>query len=412
MKKIVLLALIVVGGFVLCANSLLAAELATTASILPIETSAGETKTLDVGQKTTLVVGPETRFDFGGGDPAALIEKVTLKLEKGDVSVKVKNVAGKRVQIKISTPNLVAKASAGEFQVLHDASLNVSQIKVAKGTITVTDEKGKNRTMVRKGFETSVDESGKPTKPVKMGKGNSATVAKSEAPAFATFTFGSGVSAEDEAIVRKGIADMANYLKKWFGRTVTNATAIKTTADASDTTCCNVGGSGSGAWITVHTKHTDWIKAKLAALLFTDMRRQLALHELVHTYQTQYGCGKQEQPVALRWMNEGMAEWLAFRAMIEMGVITEAQALDFNKFMYKDAKAETLSAYELYHKGVDYSVFYFAVDQLMKKNPITSLSAFCEDLGKGQSKTEAFQSAFGTTLSQFYTDYEAYRKGL
>jgi hypothetical protein len=237
-------------------------------------------------------------------------------------------------------------------------------------------------------------------------------VDKVETQSFATFTFGPGVSAEDEAIIRKGIADMGNYLKKWFGRTVTNATAITTTADDKDTTCCNVGGSGSGSWITFHTKHTEWFQAKLAALLFTDMRQQLALHELVHTYQTQYGCGKQDQPVALRWFNEGMAEWLAFRAMIEMGVVTEAKVLEFNQFMCKTAKAETLSAYELYHKDIDYSVFYLAVDQLMKKSPITSLSAFCDNLGKGQGKTDAFRSAFGTSLSQFYTDYESYRKGL
>jgi hypothetical protein len=412
MKKITLLVLLAFGSFTLWSSSLFAADLATTATVQAIETGAGETKTFSLGKTSSFEAGPETRFAFVQNDTKGTTEKLGLSLEKGDVQLRVKADPGKRVQVKIATPNLVAKASAGEFQVSHDASLDVSQVRVTKGTITVTDEKGKSRTLVRKGFETFVDENGKPTKPVKIIKSAPATTAKSDAPAFATFSFGTGVSAEDEAIIRKGTADMGSYLMKWFGRTITDSTAVKTTADASDETCCNVGGAGSDSKISFHTKHTEWIQAKLAAFLFTDLRQMLVLHEPVHTYQTQYGCGRQDQPVALRWMNEGMAEWLAFRAMIEMGVVTESKVMDFNKFMVRGAKAETLSAYEVYHKGIDYSVFYFAVDQLMKKSPIASLSDFCEDLGKGQSKTDAFKSAFGTSLSQFYTDFEGFRKGL
>jgi|GEM_PF-3443767 len=418
-KKSILAPFAAVAILLSLAGMALAADIPTTAEVRSVETGPGETETVPWGIKTTFKVGSDTKGYIDLSDTKGKVEKVTLGMEKGDVTVKVNAGLGKRVETRVTTPNLVAKGIIGEYQVTHDASAKLSVVKSNKGTVTVTDEKGRNKTLVRKGYATVVDEGGMPTKPVRVSKLKSAPkavepapAAKSDAPSFATFTFGPGVSAEDEAIIRKGVADMANHLKKWFGRTVTNATAVKTTADASDTTCCNVGGSGSGAWIAVHTKHTDWIKAKLAAFLFTDMRQQMTLHELVHTYQTQYGCGKQEQPVALRWYNEGMAEWLAFRAMVEMGVVTEAKVLEYNQFMYKSAKAEILSAYELYHKEIDYSVFYLAVDQLMKKSPITSLSAFCDNLGKGQGKTDAFQSAFGTSLSQFYTDYEAYRKGL
>ncbi len=413
MKKIILLAFIAVGLLAFSANALFAATVGTSADVQPVETGVGETQAMQFGVKTVLAVGSSTRFTIELSDTEGHLEKVTLAMEKGDLGANVKAGLGKRAQVKISTPNLVAKTSSAQLQVLHDSATKISRVIVTRGTVRVTDEKGRGLKLVRKGFETMVDEAGRPTKPVKTSKSASAkpSAAKSDSSSM-TFTFGSGVSAEDEALIRKGIEDMAIHLTKWFGRTVTNATAIKTTDDANDTTCCNVGGSGSGSWITFHTKHAEWLQAKLAALLFTDMRQQLALHELVHTYQTQYGCGRQEQPVALRWFNEGMAEWLAFRAMTEMGVVTEAQVLDYTRFMYKNAKAETLSAYELYHKGVDYSVFFLAIDQLMKKSPIISLDSFCANLGKGQEKTEAFKSAFGTSLSQFYADFEAYREEL
>lgn len=412
MKKIFLLALLAFGSFTLCSTTLFAATLGTTASVPPVETGVGETKTMDVGQKTTLTAGPETRFSFGAGDPAALTEKVTLNLEKGDVTVKVKIVAGKRVQLKIMTPNLVAKATAGEFQVLHDSSLNVSQVKVTKGTITLTDEKGKNKKIVRKGYETTVDQAGKPTKPIKFHAVVPAPALKSEATDFATFTFGTGVSAEEQAIIRKGIADMNKYFVQWFGRGIKVPVAVRVTADTSSQGAAHVSGGASDSKIQFHTRHGDWGQAELASLLFTDLRPQLVMHELVHTYQTEYGCGRQDQPVALRWLMEGMAEWLSFRAMIEAGTVTEAKVMDYNVLMNSLGKAGPLSSYEISHGDVGYDTFYLAVDQLVKKNSIQSLNAFCEDLGKGQSKTEAFQSAFGTSLSQFYTDFEGYRKGL
>ena len=59
-------------------------------------------------------------------------------------------------------------------------------------------------------------------------------------------------------------------------------------------------------------------------------------------------------------------------------------------------------------------VGYIAVDLLVRSNRdrILSLRTLCEEVGDGASVPDAFETAFGVSLDDFYADFEKYREEL
>lgn len=231
-------------------------------------------------------------------------------------------------------------------------------------------------------------------------------------PSIFTFTTATSVNSSDETAIRKGITISDKYLRQWFGKSITKPTEIKIYPDNSNISCCYINDGLSNTTITFHTGHANWQQATLASLLFTDLRPQMAMHELVHIYQGQYGCGRQDQPVQIRWLQEGMAEWLSYKMLSAEGIITDYQALIFNTTAAKMDTLMPLKNYEAYTQGMQYFTFYLAVNQLMNSKPIQTLNTFCENLGKGLNGPEAFQSTFGISLQDFYNNFETYRSTL
>jgi hypothetical protein len=226
------------------------------------------------------------------------------------------------------------------------------------------------------------------------------------------FSFSKNTSSEDEQAIRKGASTADKYLKKWFNRPIKATTTIIVNQDSSSQGCCHVGHNSNGLTASFHTTHEDWQSATIASFVFADLRQQLAMHELVHVFQGQYGCGMQDEQVALRWLQEGMAEWLSFKMLIDEESTSKDNVLGYNTFGMGLEDIGPLKDYEISHKGVAYFTFYMAVDRLLTNKSIQSLNSFCNNLGKGMTGPDAFQTSFGISLQSFYNDFETYRTSL
>ena len=250
--------------------------------------------------------------------------------------------------------------------------------------------------------------------------GNEPKQAFNELPSLVKAEFASGVTDEDRLFVIHGISAMDFYLKKWFGKSTNQPSGLRVSATQA------TGDLSTGAQIVVENGITV-IEVKTKSEIWnmqTESKKQIggephngvSMHEYVHVYQFQNGCGSiaQERLSAPKWFYEGEAVLLSYKVMPEAG-----WSFPFSiQQMIPLAKQETglLKSFET-NEGTShanlqfaYPLFATAVDYLIKDKPITALDDFCANMGKGQDVPTAFQSAFGIALEKFYEEFEAYRK--
>ena len=117
-------------------------------------------------------------------------------------------------------------------------------------------------------------------------------------------------------------------------------------------------------------------------------------------------------------MTEGMAEYVAYEAMIKRGSMRRADVQDFmlSSARYTGALARPLQdfggtgEYPLWPGHVG----YVALDRLVPNAPkgILALRTVCEAVGGGASFQSAFLTAFGVSVDDFYTQFEIIRQQL
>ena len=158
--------------------------------------------------------------------------------------------------------------------------------------------------------------------------------------------------------------------------------------------------------------------------------RKSAVHEYTHIWQHHLGCiSKFYQPLG-NWLNEGIAEYIAYEAMIKNG---EMRREDVTAFMLAAAR----STGQLDRPLRDFAggavrdigiwpghVGFLALHRIVPSAPggILSLRTLCEEVaasasdpragGVGMYYPEAFETAFGISLDDFYDDFEKYREEL
>ena len=158
--------------------------------------------------------------------------------------------------------------------------------------------------------------------------------------------------------------------------------------------------------------------------------RKSAVHEYTHIWQHHLGCiSKFYQPLG-NWLNEGIAEYIAYEAMIKNG---EMRREDVTAFMLAAAR----STGQLERPLRDFAggavrdigiwpghVGFLALHRIVPSAPggILSLRTLCEEVaasasdpragGVGMYYPEAFETAFGISLDDFYDDFEKYREEL
>jgi hypothetical protein len=112
-----------------------------------------------------------------------------------------------------------------------------------------------------------------------------------------------------------------------------------------------------------------------------------------------------------RWLTEGMAESLAYRSLVDAGVIPAANMDVFTKRQLRNARYVTLQSLESsWPADVNpFAMGYLAVDRMLAANGPLALRTWCSRVGRGESWQSAFTGAFGQTPSAFYASYESFR---
>jgi hypothetical protein len=238
----------------------------------------------------------------------------------------------------------------------------------------------------------------------------SAPPARPTDPRGMYFTVGPGVDARSIADAHEGIDRVAAYLARAVGgdrsRTATTRIVV---GDGTEQYCCLAHLDG----IDLVTSNRAWATPQAAApdtWTADTERTELAAHEYVHVWQGELGGNA--CMLGPRWLSEGMAESLAYRALVADGLIPQANLDTFTRRQLITASTRPpLAQLETQWPASanPYSVAYLAVDRLLAANGPLPLRTWCEAVGRGLDWKAAFAQAFGEPTDAFYARFEAVR---
>ena len=158
--------------------------------------------------------------------------------------------------------------------------------------------------------------------------------------------------------------------------------------------------------------HSDWTSRSQSN------QRWKATREFMYLWQHQVGClSYNNRPLGI-WLNEGIGFYLSFEGRIGARHFSRQQLIENDILFWARSKGQLsrpLQEFESHVAGIWPShVGYLAVHRLVQSAPggILSLRTVCEEAAGGASAAEAFETAFGVSLEDFYADFEEYRKEL
>ena len=228
-------------------------------------------------------------------------------------------------------------------------------------------------------------------------------------PAGVSYAIASGVNASDIAEVHEGVARAGGYLGASVGGDrMTAVTVNVSVGNGTEQFCCITAGPS----FDIVTSNSAWSSPPAAApdtWTASTERKELAAHEYVHTWQ--YALGGRACMLGPRWISEGMAESLAYRSLIDAGVIPAANLDVFTKRQLRNARYVTLRSLESAWPGDanPFAVAYLAVDRMLAANGPLALRTFCVRVGQGEAWQSAFTGAFGQSPDAFYASFEDFR---
>jgi len=131
-------------------------------------------------------------------------------------------------------------------------------------------------------------------------------------------------------------------------------------------------------------------------------------HEYAHIWHGHLGAISGVRQPLPGWMNEGLAEYIGYRALAESGDIRWSNAM---AFMQNGAPQEQMKVPLHQIRIWAGQVAFIAIDWLVDESPngLMSLRIVAEEIGKGSSAKAAFRAAFGLELDSFYEQFEAWR---
>jgi len=224
------------------------------------------------------------------------------------------------------------------------------------------------------------------------------------------FYAGPGLLARDVNDVHEGVEWASAYLSANVGGDrVSRASARIVVGDGSEQFCCITAGPS----FDIVTSNRAWAAPPAAApdtWTQDDERTELAAHEYVHVWQYDVG-GPACMVGGPRWLSEGMAESLGYRALVSSGRIAPANLDVFTKRQLTTARYVTLRSLESQwpSDANPFAVGYLAVDRLLAVPSPLALRTYCARVGRGEPWTTAFAAAFGTDIDSFYSRFESFR---
>ncbi|MGD9711836.1 MAG: hypothetical protein AB7V46_07205 [Thermomicrobiales bacterium] len=209
-----------------------------------------------------------------------------------------------------------------------------------------------------------------------------------------------GVPLEYRQQIEEGVLLGRNYLRQVWGMELTDPLLVESLA--SD----GVPGFATKERIVFNTGSPGWIDTTPA------QRIKIGVHEFWHaaveTIDPRNG--------ALDWMNEGTADYFAFSAVVEQGIIDPDVAWAFHRLQVFHAPEfvplEQLAANFAQSAGPVYSISYLAVENLVQQHGVGAIRNYFELTAQGYLRHDAFRETFGQGIDEFYAEFTAFRANL
>ncbi len=219
-----------------------------------------------------------------------------------------------------------------------------------------------------------------------------------------TFSVSDAVASEDEAYVREGLKLATDYLDRVFGAELQHDLVVNIRETAHPT---NPGiiAFASTDFLVIFSGSPVWDTLSPA------VRVQVLIHEFIHIYQDDVlGVRDDASPM---WFIEGMAEYVAFAAIESVGLIRAGAVYDYQAWTVRsdwDAVPELheIEGIEDYQgsTGPVYGLSFLAVDRLLVDDSMEPLVLYASEVSSGIPWREAFEHAFGTSLADFYAEFD------
>jgi hypothetical protein len=244
-----------------------------------------------------------------------------------------------------------------------------------------------------------------------------ASVAFTSSLAPYTFVFASGTSAADQQLIRDGVQNAHAFQKATFNRNIQNATTVSGATSAQG--CANGGAAaftGPGA-VTFCVANVGWMANGPI------LKQKIVQHELFHVWQFEYHWLGNPATAGATWIIEGSAELVGFRGIAAVNLLSNATALGCQVKQVADFAKQNppglpaLSQVESQQSfqttvGPLYAKSMIAMDQLVTTQGLVALKTYGDALAAGTAWPTAFQTAFGTSTTTFYAQFQAYNAGL
>jgi hypothetical protein len=225
-----------------------------------------------------------------------------------------------------------------------------------------------------------------------------------DAAARVKFSFAAGVSAADESYVREGIELGKDYIRAFLSGSIEDNLSVRVRAtEHPDNALILAYASGNDLIIFTGSSYWDSLSPAL--------RMQVVIHEYVHIYQRDtLGYGPDVSPM---WLIEGMAEFVAYSALEDVGLLETDDVTDYQTWaIVHGGSAPDLNQLEEIEdfqesEGPVYPLGHMAVSLLLGADePWDRLTEFLDEVDSGTEWRGAFEDAFGLELDEFYAEFD------
>ena len=233
----------------------------------------------------------------------------------------------------------------------------------------------------------------------------------------------SGVKPRELRAIRMGLRAESRFMAMRLHRTVRRHVEARVARSNSCRPFQSAGesvmGEGDAGFLCINTANLAWqylVRRDFVAAA------SISAHEYVHVLQAELGCLRPAGGGRFRWLMEGMAEHVGWRALESAGLATEARVL--RAIRADDPLAQDLGRLRAYERDggrdQEYALWHLAVRYLMRVTkrghaapagtPELALVRFCVRVGSGEPWQTAFGRSFGMDLDRFYVRFEADRR--
>jgi hypothetical protein len=230
-----------------------------------------------------------------------------------------------------------------------------------------------------------------------------------------TFTFEAGTQVSDQDLVKNAFTAASSFYQSAVGRTVTQATTVKL-AGSGAAGCTDPGASAftGQRTMTICGANNGWTVHN------TLNRTKILTHVFFHLIQFEMRwLGNPSGISGSQWLAEGSAEYLGWRGVANSGLVAldTARGCNVNGANAKGAGAgaslDTLESPAAFGVPYAYELSMLGVDQLVNSAAgMPSLITYGTAIANGTAYALAFQQAFGTSTTSFYSGFPAYRSSL